>query len=427
MALLVVSVVIIAISRFFDSTRTVYVGQLNLTEMQQSARGSQREIKALGRMLGRGGIPAASDLRPLPKGISIEILNNVDSDTRILEDSTDSAVPKVLENTDVLVLRGAFNSPIFQLNHANPNTFVRTITDPLAGDLLLSNTTPTGVPQSLQELIDLVNLSKANDAAADKEAIQEAILLTSPFDSSIYGIAELDAVNSDVSDPTQIRLRVLLPDPTKPERLANAYEELCPGGIFPTVLFQSRVGFVGVLEEYRFYIREDYRISNGVGNDLAPRLSRARVYPDTEIAYNKDLEELEEDVAEYTFDLQVALGFDSTNGGTWDDDIDGVGIDDKIYETQSGDGDDWLYNSAADQDTQPPWDNRPVTNDIEPILYYLRVTTLNRTRNPDRGVKAPVIAAIEDRDYSLDPLNDFYARRYRRLILQTVIDMRNLG
>lgn len=428
-------VVVIGVGRFLDSTQTVYVAQMNLAEMQQSARGSMRDITRHLRMLGRGGFPASSNLSPMPDGLSITVDNNVPADTEILEGSSLVSVPKVMETTDILTVRGVFNSPIYQLNHADPTTFVQRVDDDRAGDLLLSSTTPTGVPQDLSKLIEIVELSKAN---TDDPPIREALLLASPLDPGIYAVAQLDPLNSDVSNPDLIRLRFVIADPSKDSssHYANYYDVLNPGGTFPLELWDSRVGFVGVLEEYRFYVREEFAVPGDPLSDVAPRLSRARVYPASEIPYRNDEDYLSMDIADQVLDLQVALGFDSTNADptpTTITNTDGStttvepGDEDfLIAETADGANDDWLFNSPSDNPAEKPWNNLGINEDF-PDLYFVRVTALVRTRQRDRTNLSRLIDAIEDRDYTNDSLNDREERLFRRTMLQTVIDLRNLG
>lgn len=421
-ALALTTVVLIGVARFFDSAQTVYVGQMNVAEMQQAARGSLRDMQRYIRTLGRGGFPAASVTRPLPGGLAVAVRNNVVADTRILTGSTNPLVPIVAEGTDVLTVRGVFASPIYQVNHTDPNTLQRVGGQPLLGDVFLRSTTPTSVPQDLSVVIDIVTRSQAD---ADNP-IKEALLLTSPLDPGIYGVVELDPLNSDISDPTNIRLRFRLADPAvdSDQRLANHYDALNPNGAFPLELFESRVGFVGVLEEYRFYIREEYEVPGDNMTAWAPRLSKARVYPATQLPYRGDYDYLSLDVATRVLDLQIALGCDSSNKDPL------VAVEDdvnfQIYETADGKNDDWLFNGTDDDPMAKPWNNLDPGDDY-PDLYFVRVTALVRSRQADRGQLARLITSLEDRDYTDTALNSYNERRYRRSLLQTVVDLRNLG
>jgi hypothetical protein len=73
----------------------------------------------------------------------------------------------------------------------------------------------------------------------------------------------------------------------------------------------------------------------------------------------------------------------------------------------------------------PPWDDDPLTaTPSQPDLYFLRLTTLARVQVPDRNYDSLEIERIENRD--IDPFNSLDERRYRRNLMQTTIDLRNL-
>jgi hypothetical protein len=60
----------------------------------------------------------------------------------------------------------------------------------------------------------------------------------------------------------------------------------------------------------------------------------------------------------------------------------------------------------------------------------VRLTFLGQAGRPDRQYIAPAIASIEDRVYAEDQVptsaDEIVERRYRRRLLQSVIDLRNL-
>ena len=109
------------------------------------------------------------------------------------------------------------------------------------------------------------------------------------------------------------------------------------------------VAFVGILEEYRYYVRDD--------EDLGPLMSRARVFPNTEIAWRNDDDQLRVDYALGVIDLQVALAFDSDIEGSFDDDDNATGTDDQVVEhdRDSSTADDWLFNQPDDDPTEEIW------------------------------------------------------------------------
>jgi len=160
---------------------------------------------------------------------------------------------------------------------------------------------------------------------------------------------------------------------------------------------------VGILEEYRYYVRD-------VGG--TPRLSRARLYPGTEAAYAGDAGNLQVDLADNILDLQAAVGIDRDG--------------DRLISDTEDDADDWMYNAEADSPADPLlWNgpNRP--------LYYLRLSTLARTDRADPKYVSPAIAAIEDHVYAEpeEPADGDrrLERSHRRRLLRTVVDLRNLS
>ena len=171
----------------------------------------------------------------------------------------------------------------------------------------------------------------------------------------------------------------------------------------------ASAAFLGVLEEYRFYVRAETAETGTPGDpaaELVPRLSRARVFPGTEVAYD-GVNNLRADLADHVWDLQVALAFD----------LDGNGAI-----AASDDDDEWLYNSADDDPLAPEWS-------AADRLHYVQLTTLGLSQRRDRGYRAPLIGALEDHSYThpLHPLNErAEARMFRHRVLRTLVDLRNL-
>ena len=97
--------------------------------------------------------------------------------------------------------------------------------------------------------------------------------------------------------------------------------------------------------------------------------------------------------------------------------------------------DEWLFN-AVDSDGTPAddatdaakWNGTPAQPNK---LYYVRVTTLARTDRPDPKYLSPPITNIEDHAYNEPaiPNNqaDVNLRRFRRRLLTTIIDLRNVS
>lgn len=223
--------------------------------------------------------------------------------------------------------------------------------------------------------------------------------------------------------------------------LVTSYTRLGTGGTYPAKM--TSIMSLGILEEHRFYVRQSYAIANNAASEPTPKLTRARFMPGTDTAYGptgaaSNADNLILDIADNIQDMQVALGFDTVNhvprtlppGAPAEpaglttivaDPVNGY-----ISEAANGQNDDWLYNSAADVVTDPVWANVQA--------YYARVSFLARSDRHDSKYEAPLLGAIEDRTYlSTDPLNlansaagSTQQRQYRRRILQTVIDVRNL-
>ncbi|MGH9362685.1 MAG: PilW family protein, partial [Thermoanaerobaculia bacterium] len=188
------------------------------------------------------------------------------------------------------------------------------------------------------------------------------------------------------------------------------FQRLSRGGGFPTQL--RSVAYAGLLEEYRFYIREQRVDPADPASDLAPRLARARMIPGTGVAHGNDPTNANAkvDIADNIRDLQVALGID-LNG-------------DRVIADAGSATDEWLGNHANDMANPALWEgvapNRP------PNVYYIRVSTLAQTDRRDPDYQAPPLVGLENRSYGA-AMNTRVARMFRRRALQTVIDLRNLA
>ena len=257
------------------------------------------------------------------------------------------------------------------------------------------------------------------DAIDDtNEGAPEALLLVSPLDDSIYAVVELASGSSYAEDEidgqervTQVTLNFNITGGGS--NRTDEYQALSSGGAFPAQL--RTVSFAGILEEYRFYIREAFRVPEDDNSELAPRLSMARLYPGTEVAHQEDRDNLTLDIADQIIDLQVALGIDTDGNGQIDEDSPPSG------------GDDWLFNSENDN---PADVGKWVTGGGPSELYYVRITTLARTDRRDRGFQAPELLFIEDKSYDEGFASLFNLpeeRMYRRRALQTIVDTRNLS
>lgn len=400
-SLLVMVVVVGTVLLVFDAHNRIARIQGHVSEMQQSLRIAQHDTIRMIRMAGRGGVPRGN----FPEGLAVSVRNNVpDSGDSHHIAVGDIDSPPVLTDTDVLTIRAVLNSPIYQANPAGGSFNLDSTINPTVGNLRLQDPSPTtGVPQDLRFL-----------ATAIQDENPDALMLVSPLADEIYAVVELDPNTSSVNatdddgNPTDVTLGFRIAGGT----YTDDYLALSAGGVFPTAL--RSVAFAGLLEEYRFYLQEDFAVDGDANSQLTPRLSRARMYPGTEIAYGGDPVNLSADIADGVMDLQIALGID----------VDG---DDQVLEDPNNPAaDEWLYNDPGDDPNDAGWDGAGIV----PTLYYVRVHTLARTNRPDPRYQSPAILAIEDHVYlESDPpgnVAELAARQFRRRRLQSVVDMRNL-
>jgi hypothetical protein len=423
-ALFVTVELILAVLLLFDFSNKLTRVQTNVTDMQQSLRVAQYDTVRFIRMLRRGGLPlgpltaVAADANAAASlnGIGLSVRDNAAVGALI----AGAGSPTVVTGSDVLIIRGAFSNPVYQVDPGVvPPTFNVNI---LAGKgtVFIPAAVPSGgsgisgIPQHMEALISAVTNN-----------IPEALLLVSPVNDSIYAVVELDPNQSDIATPgVGVTLAFKFKNGT---RTAN-YNALDPLGAFPANL--TTVSNVSILEEYRVYVRS---FSNNPPSGAAspedkaaalnPKLSRARVFPNSDDAYGSgnaaaNAINLMTDVADDVTDLQVALGFDSSlAGGPMRTQISSVvGIVDNANAT-----DDWLFNSANDV----PINNIGVWDSA--TLYYIRLSTLVRTGHQDPKYTAPAVIGIEDNSYTGSAFNIGKNLQFRRRILQTVVDVRSLG
>ncbi|PYQ56791.1 MAG: hypothetical protein DMF53_24455 [Acidobacteria bacterium] len=400
-SLFVTVVVLLGVLALFDFSNKLTRAQTNVSDMQQSLRVAQADSMRLIRMAGRGGIPVGN----LPTGLAVTTQNNVVDGTKIGGGTT----PDVVPGSDVLTIRGVLTSSVYQINQAAPFN-LKPAGAPTNGTLRLTNPAPSGVPQDLTAMIDAI-----------KKPRPEGLVLIARQDPSIWVVVELDSANSDVSNPSNIKVGFKV---TGGLHSTDYLKLSSTPGSYPTNL-TSAVS-VGIVEEYRFYVRREYAVAGDKTSDLLPKLSRARVYPNTQKPWNDDDANWHVDIADNVFDLQVALGLDTAAkdpgaGACGAGTIASDDINCGIYESADGENDDWMYN--GEKNTNPALFSNS-------DLYYIRLTTLARTDRRDKGYEAPVLERVEDNTYDTADtavVNSTNERMYRRRLLRTVIDMRNLG
>jgi Tfp pilus assembly protein PilW len=446
-ALVVAIEILVAAAIAFDVHNKMAVVQSQVTDLQQSLRIAQYDVARLTRMAGRGGLPAAirpdavfNPADPIPQlgGLGIELRDNVtDATDRHIARGVNTS-PQALEGTDILIVRGCFSGSVYQLQ---PNAFLPTDSN---GDLLadgdvsfsIDARSVAGIPQPLGPLVEQVNVANT----------RPLMIFVSPVARTQFGVGRVTASDPTSGDPSQLQVTVNV-DPgstLNPEVRRGAPFNDIARGMEPNMT----AALACLLEEYRYYIREEHEIPGDATSALRPRLTRARFEPGTELPYANDAQNYSLDLADGVFDLQVALGLDtdypstsSTSPGSFEDDADFDGPDDTIFEAAAGstdrNHDDWLYNDPTDDPTDSQYRVHAFTGRVgQPVLlYHVRVTTIARTLRGDPAYRAPDFDAtagtdlVEDHDYDQAPASNFKSdenRKFRRRMLTTMIETRNL-
>ncbi|MCC6856372.1 MAG: prepilin-type N-terminal cleavage/methylation domain-containing protein [Microbacteriaceae bacterium] len=392
--------ILVAALTVFDVHNRMARVQLQITDLQQSLRVASYDMVRTTRMAGRGGLPLDLFLQPagllsVPwlRGRAIEVRNNV------LEGGDDAVAigidePVALPGTDILTVRGCISGLHFQLDPTR------------AGDF-------TGATMTIRR--DLANGRSQDLAQLLEDGFNSPMLLQSAISREQYAISEVTDVSGNSSAVT---LSIAFNSGLTPP---NPWIVPLEFGFVP--------GFACVLEEYRYYIRPTFVTDAAGEQQLRPRLARARMIPGTELPHNEDVANLTLDLADDIFDLQVALGFDTSNAGSFSDDADFEDGDDVLFEAATDSDradDDWLYNSSDDDPTEGVY--------MAP-LYYARITALGRTAQRDPKYAAPDFDPVagedyvEDNNYDEDPALYFKSdanRQFRHRQLQTVVDLRNI-
>ncbi len=416
--IVLIAMLTIALLDIFDRNVTLARTQTQVSDLQQSLRTSQNLMSRMVRMAGRGGLAAMINDGGVRKLPALDVIDNIGEDGGALDIVPGLANgPQAVAGTDVLTVRGVFTNSLFQINtlgnaltlYDSANLPTESAGQAASGTVVVANPSPGGSTQPLDELNNAIALGQP-----------EALILVSSVDESIYAVVEL-APGSSVPGASQVTLAFRVSGGSHP-----GYRDLYASGTGGTPVLPSgltTVGWIGFVEEYRFYVRDA---------DPNPMLSMARMFPGTEVPYGGP-PSASLDVAENVQELQLALGFDSNLGAPLvDRNGDGEVDNEDMVLTESADGenDDWLFNGDDDPNESPwapPWDDDPTTLAIppRPQLHYLRISTLARTRAPQLKYQAPIIPGIENAIVA--PLNGDLARMYRRQLLTTTIDLRNVS
>lgn len=407
LAMTITVMVMVGILSVFQMSARLAKNQTQLADLQQNLRVALYDTQRYARMAGRGGLPTflapdgAYTGQMLPNGAAIAVGNNAAAGLKI----GDASSPSVVPGTDTLTVRGVLFGSVYQSQVSVPDFAANRIT--------VGRLSAMGVEQDLTVLADAVD-----NAGSDPEAL----VLVSPLGSSLYAVAELvggkvdRAVVSGVQEIQSVTLNFVRTGGT---RQTAHYLQLMPGGVFPPQM--TSAAYVGVLEEYRYYVRDTSGLTDPTlppdpsnpNRTLVPRLSRARFYPGSNNVHPSN-PSAAEDIADNVWDLQIALGVDA----------DGDGV---VNDTQSA-VDEWLFNHKDDALDDPAVPGSWVWNGSP--LELMRITALVRSDQRDVKYVSSALASIEDRIYNEPDVpadkTQLAERRYRRRQVQSVVDFRNL-
>lgn len=471
-----------AIFAILDSSGRVARNQVELAAMQQSSRVAQGELVRYLRMAGIGGLPLTWNRLPdppatqidyttpgaFPNGFAIALRNNVAQGTMI-PTATISGVEShwVVPGSDILIVRGVFTTPMIYLK---PQMQIASWVD-----------AANKIPARQIEIPNKLFLEYDQDLETFKTKIQSALDESPPRRLALivrdlknpdaYGVVQLNPGNTDLTEaqctaykpesgtidpriPDCIKLGVVF-DPTNSSMLSEEYGNLslgtnltpdagslqvnlsssappatlrCDGNSKHCVAFPTEIGSIGILEEFRFYVRAD--IDPVQSADGTPRmiLSRAEYLPMTEELIERI------DLSDNVLDLQIAVGIDADRR---------IAAVEKgqVIDNDSAD-DEILFNSPNDQlIISPPGLSGkfidPVPSHIawfNPKLdvHFIRLSTVTQANRRDPNYQAARLGVIEDSDRGAtfyingQPYNFNTDRRQRRRLITTVVEMRNL-
>ena len=388
----------------FDANNQISRAQTHVADMQQNLRVGQHQMVRMTRMAGRGGLPVQDTTsiptNPLPLGLSVSMMNNVDNSTFMIPGDTST---KVVQGTDVLILRGVFTTPVYVVDWRQrpgvPAGFSYDDgTD--SGTVRICYSALTGVEQDLTALEELLDPSASGDPVP--------LIVVSAQSDLTYAVVEVNPGSSSDStsdcDPVDVggtmKTGFLLSFVTDGGAHTADYKSLTPNGTFPASLEQ--VAFVGLLEEHRYWIREDRAIAGDASSELVPVLTQSRFFPTapdlTSVPTPINATSRTLDLADNIIDLQISLGIDTDGDGDADED------------PANKDSDELLFNDSSDV---------PLAGQ----LRFIRLSTLAVTDRLDRNFDGPSFDDVEDRDYST--VFDDAWRQYRRRSAQTIVSLRN--
>ncbi|MBT8208086.1 MAG: PilW family protein [Acidimicrobiia bacterium] len=400
-SLTITIIIMVGVLEMFEMNAKLARKQTLVADMQQNLRVGMYDILRYVRMAGRGGLPAFVPPNPatgfggslLPAGVAVAVQNNVGTGVTV-------GGNPVLPGTDILTVRGVIFGPIFQ---------VQSNTEDFDNRRLQLDMLALGVPQELEAIAD----------ATMTPGSSETLILVSSRGATLYGLAEIAAggamqTAADADGKIQT-VGVTVPFTTNGVHKTD-YKDLMLDGDFPGAM--TAAAYMGILEEYRYYIRAAPVDPADPASDIVPRLSRARFFPGSETVHPSN-PTAREDIADNVWDMQIALGVDRNNDG---EAVEGAKDADKKT-------DEWLFNHAEDAIDDPGTPGTWRWNGNNNPIHSLRLSLLVRSERPEIQYVSEPIKNIEDHvlDEKADPADadELAVRRYRRKLMQTTVDFRN--
>lgn len=419
--LFVLAVTVVGALTFFDMSTRLARSQVDVAGIQSTQRIAQQEIVRMLAMAGVGGLPEG--IAPavaqnagigtdgvFPLGLALAVANNAPAGFDVGSGGT--SLP-VVAGTDVLTLRGVFSTPVY---HVEPQVPLNL--DPGTGkiSLVLSTAVDVGVTQ------DLDPLRRALDVTPRRP---EALIVYDRYNPEAFAVLEIvpgDSVLGNPGDPTLTLGLSLGTGATHGDEygrmvlgtnlLQGAAGQTWTLGDGTEIQLPAEIGALGLLEEYRFFVRQAREVPNLPASRLAPVLTRARYFPGTDVLHPEGAL----DLADNVIDLQVALAVDQAPADGQIVEIGQAAGDDEVLYNIAGD-DDGLANVAASLWANP-----------DARLSFLRLSTVTQGDRPDPGFPGAVIDVVEDHDYTnvASIFNTGNYAKLRKRLLQTSVEVRNL-
>ncbi|MEM6792456.1 MAG: prepilin-type N-terminal cleavage/methylation domain-containing protein [Acidobacteriota bacterium] len=475
-------ILLTGLSLVFSRSGMLARAQTEQAAMQQSLRVAQHEMTRYLRMAGSGGLPitwttrvpddlaAPNDpvtydtLGSFPtNGFAVSVRNNTAEGITIPEGLSDGTEHIVIPGSDMLIVRGVFTTPVYYLSDP---VSVQNWVGASGGNAIggagatveIPNVVAGNYPQPLDPLRE--KLREAGDRGVPVAFLvrdlgnPDAYFAVEWANSSgtLLPLAACSSAPAPSAWPADshpgngqcITVRVKLDDSSGTvgtalgnlsmgnnlQADAGSIQVDLPSGANRAFLpIPKQVQSIGLLEEFRFYVRAAWEIPGDRTSRLMPVLTRAEYVPGSD----QLIETV--DIVQNILDLQIAVGIEtsaSVGAAGFASITDNGGTDDEV-----------LFNNAGDVLLDPPqlaaldparWFNPELD------FHYLRLTTVGQASRPNYESWKPVLGVIEDVDrrtsftvagtqynYNSDADADRVGQRnFQRAYLQTVVEMRNL-